>query len=138
MCTDGLACAPLQTAAVSETSAQHNYAARRAAIRHTWLPDCQAQERAECRFVIGLVDVRGSAESLPELHRELNTHNDILKLPLDDSYRALPRKSLLFFRHVGRHYNARYIVKVDDDVYLQVPRLMAAVQQWSSYEVGAI
>lgn len=116
----------LQTAAISELDAQHNYAARRSAIRHSWLPDCATYSREAvsitCRFVIGLYP--GAEVSSPQLHSELAAHDDFLKLPLDDSYRTLPKKSLFFFRHVSKHYNPRYIIKVDDDVYLQVRFLL--------------
>lgn len=39
---------------------------------------------------------------------------------------------MAFFLAVAQNYNARWIVKLDDDVYLIPPRLAAATSQWDA------
>lgn len=39
---------------------------------------------------------------------------------------------LAYILHVNRLYSARWIVKMDDDVYLNPSRLLLAMRQWNS------
>lgn len=57
-------------------------------------------------------------------------------MPPQEGYADLPRKTLLFFETVLRQYDPQYIVKVDDDVYLRLDRVPAAVEQWASVGAG--
>lgn len=54
---------------------------------------------------------------------------------VQECYRCLPQKTQAFFLSVALNYNAKWIVKMDDDVYLMPPRLLAAASQWS--DIGA-
>lgn len=54
---------------------------------------------------------------------------------LQECYQCLPQKTMAFFLAVAQNYNAKWIVKLDDDVYLIPPRLAAVASQWD--EIGA-
>jgi Galactosyltransferase len=49
-----------------------------------------------------------------------------------ECYRCLPNKTLAFLMEVDRQWQARWVVKVDDDVYLAVHQMPAALAQWQA------
>ena len=55
-----------------------------------------------------------------------------------EDYLELSQKTLLFLRTVLKTYNPKYILKVDDDVYIRPDRLPAAAAQWSSIHAGEL
>jgi hypothetical protein len=54
-----------------------------------------------------------------------------------EAYEALPAKSLAFFKAVTADYDAKYVVKVDDDAYLRIWAIPQAVKQWEGLSAGA-
>lgn len=77
------------------------------AIRDTWLKDLQARN-------IPYVIMVGDGED------KLN--GDVLELKVSDTYEDLPHKSLKLFDWVYHNTNAQYVLKIDDDCYLDVDR----------------
>ena len=55
-----------------------------------------------------------------------------------EDYLSLPNKIISFLRFVSANYDAQYILKIDDDVYLRLDRLPHAIPQWQSKEAGKI
>lgn len=53
-----------------------------------------------------------------------------------ESYHSLTRKTHTFFKTVLRMYAPAYIMKVDDDVYLQLDRLQYLVPQYQAMGNG--
>ena len=51
---------------------------------------------------------------------------------------SLTQKTLAFLKAVVSSYNARYIVKIDDDVYLRTDRLTHALLQYQEISAGEI
>lgn len=58
-----------------------------------------------------------------KLEAEAKKFNDTVLLPLEDTYRTLPRKLKLGYRWTLEHSEAAWIVKVDDDFYVHMDRL---------------
>jgi Galactosyltransferase len=54
---------------------------------------------------------------------------------VQECYRCLPQKTLEFFLRVDEKYDAEWIMKMDDDVYLAPLRLPLAAEQWA--RIGA-
>ena len=117
----------------------YNYEHRRTVIRETWFRsgdrtfmDTLDEVGIVVKFVIG----QGTGEaSQTMIEMEQQKHKDIMMLDVEEDYHNLVTKSREFFRKVMASYSPKYIVKVDDDVYLQLPRLTAAVKQWDSMHV---
>ncbi|NWI21742.1 B3GT4 galactosyltransferase, partial [Crypturellus soui] len=62
------------------------------------------------------------------LVHEAAAHGDLLQGPFADTYRNLTRKTLLLLAWAAaRCPGARYVLKADDDVYVNVPALLAHV-----------
>ena len=51
---------------------------------------------------------------------------------------SLTHKTLAFLKAVVSSHNARYIVKVDDDVYLRTDRLTHALLQYQEISAGEV
>jgi len=80
---------------------------RVAAIRATWVQDLVA------RGIPYVVVVGDGDDSLV---------GDVLALDVSDRYEDLPKKSLKLFDWVYRHTGAQFVLKIDDDCYLDVDR----------------
>jgi Galactosyltransferase len=59
-------------------------------------------------------------------------------LTMQECYRCLPRKTTAFFLAVHAKYQADWVLKMDDDVYLTPPRLPLAMAQWDHMKVEYI
>ena len=116
-----------------------NYHDRRQAIRDTWLRSNDtafSDKLAKAGVVVKFVMGRGPSEEMTaRMMREKRDHGDIMTLDIDEDYHNLVFKSREFFKTVMASYSPKYIVKVDDDVYLQLNRLPMAVKQWESMRV---
>jgi len=121
---------------------KYDYTLRRQALRQTWFPpDQEAVDKLECRqgivmrFVIGhSADPKAEAE----IAAEEKKYGGFLRLPLQEGYLSLANKTLTFFRTVTALYDADYIIKADDDVYLRVDRVPPVIAQWSEMHADYI
>ena len=133
----------IQTGFSSESyeGTDFDYADRRRVIRKTWFksqdPSFMALLKKHAmvvKFVIGFhADDMGKENA--ELEKESSKYGDIARLPVTESYGNLVEKSYEYFRWVMRHYNPKYIIKVDDDVYLKLNRVPSAIKQWYNQNV---
>ncbi|RWS07339.1 UDP-GalNAc:beta-1:3-N-acetylgalactosaminyltransferase 2-like protein [Dinothrombium tinctorium] len=55
------------------------------------------------------------------LKNEIKAHNDILIVNTQDIYRHLPEKLLLFMNLMVENHNFNYMLKTDDDCFLNIP-----------------
>lgn len=54
---------------------------------------------------------------------------------MQDCYKCLPEKTAEFVKAVNDRFDAKWIIKVDDDLYVNPSRLQRALPQWD--ELGA-
>ncbi|CAI7833072.1 unnamed protein product [Closterium sp. NIES-54] len=66
------------------------------------------------RFIVG----HGSAEDEQMLQAENSTHGDLFRVDVQESYLNLNHKILLFFTTAFKLYEAKFYVKIDDDIFL--------------------
>ena len=57
---------------------------------------------------------------------------------MQECYTCLPQKTAAFFEMVSASYYADWIVKMDDDVYMNPYRLRLAFQQWTKMKADYI
>ena len=55
---------------------------------------------------------------------------------LQEAYTSLTTKTLVFLQTISAAYDARFIVKVDDDVFLRPDNLVLALRQYEAYGAG--
>jgi hypothetical protein len=86
------------------------------------------------RFIIGH---SSSTEQEAAMAEEARLHGDILRLEgVVEAYGGLANKTRSYFRAVGLSYEAEWVVKMDDDVYLMPGRLLEAMRQWGAMGAG--
>ena len=55
---------------------------------------------------------------------------------MQEEYNSLTNKTVAFLKLITTEYDPKFVVKVDDDVYLRVDRLPYAVKQWTAFNSG--
>eukprot|EP00210_Caulerpa_lentillifera_P005805 g5551.t1 len=112
------------------------YEIRRETLRETWFPSPKSAldkfeeaTQIRVRFVIGH---SSNQEAEYQLQLEQEKHDDFVRLDFEEHYLSLTFKTLTFFRYVIKHFDPKYIVKIDDDVYFRLDRLPTAVPQWQA------
>jgi glycosyltransferase involved in cell wall biosynthesis len=96
---------------------------RVAAIRTTWLQDLQDRD-------IPYVILVGDGEDTLE--------DDVLALNVSDKYEDLPKKTLKLFEWVYAHTDAQYVLKIDDDCYLDVARFFETLSYRKHFYYGRV
>lgn len=114
----------------------YDYQLRRKTIRETWFKSGDAKLKSllekhqiVVKFIVGHHPF--SKDDEKKMDKEMEKHQDILKLDIKEEYNNLVEKSREFFRVVLERYNPNFIIKVDDDVYVKLNRLPSVAFQWS-------
>ena len=63
-----------------------------------------------------------------KLAEEKQEHGDLEIMDMVDSYRKLPLKLRLFYRRLAESYNYDFVMKIDDDTYVNVDRVLKLLQ----------
>lgn len=91
---------------------------KRAVIRDTW---GSKDKRSLILFVIGAVNATNAQEKLDEENRK---HGDLLQGNFEDAYRNMTYKHVSVLKwFVYNCPNARFLLKTDDDVFVNTPLL---------------
>lgn len=112
---------------------------QRNAIRVSWGGQRQARGlRVQTLFLLGEPSGRHPEN---DLAREAAAQGDILQAAFQDSYRNLTLKTLSGLNWAEKHCpKARYILKTDDDVFVNVPELVSELVRrggrWEQWERG--
>ncbi|GFS19495.1 hexosyltransferase [Elysia marginata] len=134
---------------------EQNNSAKRDAIRQTWgsygkyggrsgvthpMEDTSFEYMQIKPGEIILVFFTGSApsnftnEEQAKFHEEARTYGDIFQDTYIDTYENLTLKSISIMKWVSEECpNTRYVVKADDDVYLNVPLLVNSLWRHAKY-----
>lgn len=93
---------------------------RRLAVRDAWASRCQVPGVSVCRFIL-------SDDEVTELvQEEMQEHHDIVLVHGETTYKSILLKTLFVFEYAISHYDARFILKTDDDAFVHT---WAMVQQ---------
>lgn len=105
---------------------------RRNVIRDTWANTHRKyRDKFLLYFILGHQEL--GHEVSTEIQEEKNRHKDIFSLPLIDSYQTLTSKVLAALIQLNRNVQFKYLLKVDDDSYVQLPVLLDELQN-SNFE----
>ncbi|XP_074652844.1 beta-1,3-galactosyltransferase 5-like [Tubulanus polymorphus] len=112
-------------------SAPGNFAKRKL-VRETW---ATYLEQRPYRSKVKLVFLLGKTNKIDitrSISSEITVHRDIIQMDMLDKYTRLTEKSVAFLRWVmTRAKSAKYVMKVDDDVFVNVPNLLRAFNETS-------
>lgn len=104
---------PLALIAVTSGRGQE-YRSRREAVRKSWGAELASDKRAMLRFFVG----KSAAESTEPLE------SDVIELHDLDNYADLTNKTVHLLEWALQNSGARYVMKVDDDVFLRVHAIL--------------
>lgn len=93
------------------------------AIRESWLKDVKA-------LGIPYLIVVGDGDD--------GLHDDILTLNVSDTYEDLPHKSLKLYQWIHSHTGAQFVIKVDDDCFLNVREYFHSLSYRKHHYYGRI
>ncbi|XP_047523945.1 uncharacterized protein LOC125062222 [Pieris napi] len=84
-------------------------------------------------FLLGLPANDNSSEVQDKIDEEVDKYGDIIQEGFIDSYNNLTLKSIMMLKWVTNNCgdSVRYILKTDDDMYINVPNLMTNLQNRS-------
>ena len=98
---------------------------KRLAIRHSWGNKMSFNKKPKLNvrtiFVVG----RSRLKSVDEIiFKESKEYNDILLSEFFDSYRKLSHKTLLALKWASKYCLPKYMLKTDDDCYVNIPNVL--------------
>ena len=108
------------------TSPQNKEA--REAIRATWGKVCQGDNsKLKYLFVLGNAS---NDELNGQLKKESDVHHDMIQVDFKDSYANLTYKTMMGLKWANEYCeNAKYVMKTDDDMYLNTELLPLLIKQ---------
>ncbi|CAH2056547.1 unnamed protein product, partial [Iphiclides podalirius] len=82
-------------------------------------------------FLLGLPPNENSTDLQDRIDAEAETYSDIIQEGFVDSYNNLTLKSIMMLKWVTNNCNesVRYILKTDDDMYINVPNLVSTLRR---------
>lgn len=101
----------------------------REAIRRQIEQTLRQMEHQKPTLRLGYQFFVGNVTSHMSLRKEQGQHLDIVMLEADDGYENLLSKVTAAMRWTAAHVNTDYIVKVDDDVFLNIPTLWRRIHE---------
>ena len=79
----------------------------------------------DCQVAIGDPEDTENVKIDARLKAEAETYKDVAIVPTMDTYRNLPTKLKLFYRSLWKYYRYDYVLKIDDDTYTNIPRILS-------------
>ena len=124
----------------------HHMTSQRQAIRDTWgsvstagtWPMTRKTFSVKLFFVLG-VSKNSSLNTAVALEAEVK--GDLILVDFEESYYNLSRKVLMSFKWVSEFcYSAEYVMKVDEDTYLNIPEFMKILhsRKWDNQIYGPL
>ena len=117
---------PTQLLLLISTTYEHKI--HRNSLRQTWLTYSK-KNTANVRyiFILGETEDKDLTDSIKE---ENEQNNDIIVVNFKDSYRNLTLKTLAGFHWAVKYCTSvRFVMKTDDDVYVNIPGLVSKLKQ---------
>ncbi len=94
---------------------------RRHAIRETWIR-LALNRKYKHYFIVGTLDL--NQNELNAIYSEQRIHNDLILFPhLKDTYSSLSHKLLSTLKWFSNKIEFKYLLKVDDDSFVQIDQL---------------
>jgi len=99
----------------------------RETIRNTWLSVSKKNHNFKAYFVMGNRNLNSKEEY--DIALEKGRYDDIMLLPLFDSYGTLTNKVLKSIVFSHKHFQFDYLLKCDDDTFVDIERMIEELQQ---------
>ena len=121
---------PLLDMVITVLSIPNNFSMRNV-LRDTWVSTTRGNTSPSVRHVF-LLGAPLDKQTQPLIDAEAKTHNDIVQMSFVDSYQNLTLKTMMMLEWATTVcYNARYIYKVDEDVFSNIMALINITKQYA-------
>ncbi|KAL3675827.1 hypothetical protein R1sor_025775 [Riccia sorocarpa] len=99
---------------------------RRMAVRRTWMQSEEVRSsNVVVRFFVGL---HKQDQVNKEMLDEAKTYGDIQLLPFVDYYDLITLKTIAICIYATKHVTADYVMKTDDDTFVRIDAVLAAIK----------
>ena len=100
------------------------YFDRRAGVREAWFQEVR-KLNMDSKFFLG----RHKDENInKQVQEEAEKYQDVVIVPMDDDYYSITQKTAAIFVYAHYHYDAKYIMKCDDDTYVFAAKILSFLQ----------
>jgi len=96
-------------------------------IRDTWLSVSKKNHNFQAYFVIGERSL--NTKQIYDLSQEKFKYDDLLLLPIHDSYTGLTSKVLKSFEFSHKNFKFEFLLKCDDDTFVDLEKVIEELQQ---------
>lgn len=115
----------------------HSNFKSRTALRSTWLA-CSQNNTSNIRYVFLLGEIDNQALRIKAM-KENERYRDIIKQDFVDTYNNLTYKTIMGLEWATHKCsNARYIMKTDDDMFINIPNLLTTIKRHASHMRSSI
>eukprot|EP00887_Chlorella_sp_A99_P007749 scaffold20.g7749.t1 len=90
------------------------YRHRRLAVREAWASRAQVPGLVVCKFILS------EDERTPQVQKELEQYGDIVFVKEKTNYKSILYKTFFVLEYAVRHYDAKFVLKTDDDAFINV------------------
>ncbi|KAJ8299568.1 hypothetical protein KUTeg_023628 [Tegillarca granosa] len=109
---------------------QHSRKLQRAVIRRTWATKSK-HNTGNIRYMF-LLGVSSSEKENLDIIRESKLYGDILIEDFQDTYNNLTLKTIMAFKWASEKCrNAKYVMKIDDDMWINYPQLLKTISVYA-------
>ncbi|XP_022110854.1 beta-1,3-galactosyltransferase 1-like [Acanthaster planci] len=120
-------------------TSSHAHTERRTAIRETWGNPLEVRGKPVVTLFLFGYDQNATIQR--QLKEESSKHHDVLQEDFEDTYRNLTLKTIMGLKWASTHCpHASYVMKTDDDVYVNIDKLVRLLSETSTpsanYAVG--
>lgn len=99
----------------------------RETIRNTWLSVSKKNHNFKALFVMGNRNLNSKEEY--DIAKEKQRHDDIMLLPLFDSYGTLTNKVLKSFEFSHKNFRFDFLLKCDDDTFVDIEKIIEELEK---------
>ena len=119
-------------------SSSTEHRSQRKSLRDSWLLYFQ-NNTSRMRYVFILGETHNKT-LLQDILQEAEVYNDIVIANFQDTYKNLTLKTIAGFHWANKHCpHARFVMKADDDVYVNIPSLLnVLVHENEDYSLGKL
>ncbi|XP_050418218.2 beta-1,3-galactosyltransferase 1-like [Patella vulgata] len=115
----------------------HSNSEQRNAIRKTWM-SFAGNNTSNVRYLF-MLGKSSNDELNKKVAEEATIFNDILMEDFHDSYQNLTYKTMMGFKYVTKFCNhTKYVLKIDDDIWLNMPSLLKLLQKEGNKLTAAV
>ena len=106
----------------------------RDSLRKGWLSFTKNNTEAIARYIFVLASNNSSSQ---DLMKENKLFHDIIQFNVSDTYQELGRKVMLGLWWISENcWNSKFIIKTNDDVFINIPRLLQMFSERKDLKMG--